>query len=306
MDHLVDMALFARVAELESFSGAARDLGLSKSAVSKRIARLEDRLGLRLLNRTTRRLSLTEAGTAFYDGCRRVVAEAEAASEAVSHLATAPRGTLRVNAPMSFGMLHVAPCLADFMARYPELKVEMVFNDRMVDLVEEGFDVGIRITPLPDSSVISRRLAPARLVVAAAPSYLAAKGWPETPDDLTRHEALLYAYRSGGDRFAFASPGGRRTISLEGRLRANNGEALATAAVGGLGIAIQPSFILAEALRAGLLEPLLTDWTIDHPDVHAVYPASRNLSPKVRVFVDFLAERFGDTPYWERGLGEAG
>ncbi len=302
MDHLVDMALFAKVTELESFSGAARDLGLSKSAVSKRIARLEDRLGLRLLNRTTRRLSLTEAGTAFYDGCRRVVSEAEAATEAVAHLATAPRGTLRVNAPMSFGMQHVSPCLPDFMARYPELHVEMVFNDRLVDLVEEGFDVGVRITPLRDSSLISRRLAPVRLVAAAAPAYLETHGRPETPEDLARHQGLLYAYRSEGDSFTFTGPGGRRKITLKGRLRANNGEAITTAAIGGLGIAIQPSFILCDALRAGQLEPLLSDWDIEHPEIHAVFPTGRNLSPKVRVFVDFLVERFGDPPYWEEGL----
>jgi DNA-binding transcriptional LysR family regulator len=303
VDDLSAMAVFARVVEMESFSGAARDLGLSKSAVSKRVAHLEDRMGLRLLNRTTRRLSLTEAGAAFYEGCRRVVAEAEAAERAVTRLASAPRGRLKVNAPMSFGVRHLAPALPDFMARYPELAVDLALNDRVVDLVEEGFDVGLRIVKLADSSLIARRLAPNRLVLCAAPSYLQAHGAPRSIDELKDHACLLYSYQTAGDVWRLGGPGGERRLAVAGRLRINNGDALLAAALGGLGVALLPCFICGEDVRAERLIHVLPEWSEPADTaITAVYPASRNLSPKVRVFVDFLAERFGGTPYWDEGL----
>lgn len=303
MEDLSAMAVFARVVELESFSGAARALGLSKSAVSKRIGRIEDRMGLRLLNRTTRRLSLTEAGAAFYQGCRRVVAEAEAAERAVTRLASAPRGRLKVNAPMSFGVRHLAPALPDFMARYPELTVDLALNDRVVDLVEEGFDVAIRIARMADSSLIARRLAPNRLVLCAAPAYLRAHGAPHAVADLKGHECLLYSYLAAGDVWRLCGPGGERRLAVTGRLRINNGDALLAAALGGLGVALLPCFICGQDLRAGRLIQVLPAWSAPADTaIAAVYPASRNLSPKVRVFVDFLTERFSGTPYWDEGL----
>lgn len=303
MEDLSAMAVFARVVEMESFSGAARALGLSKSAVSKRVGRLEDRMGLRLLNRTTRRLSLTEAGAAFYEGCRRVVAEAEAAERAVTRLASAPRGRLKVNAPMSFGVRHLAPALPDFMARYPELNVDLTLNDRVVDLVEEGFDLAIRIARLAESSLIARRLAPNRLVLCAAPSYLAAHGAPRAVEDLKDHACLLYSYQTAGDAWRLCGPGGERRLAVTGRLRINNGDALLAAALGGLGVALLPCFICGQDLRAGRLIQVLPAWSGPADTaIAAVYPASRNLSPKVRVFVDFLTERFSGTPYWDRDL----
>ena len=303
MEDLSAMAVFARVVEMESFSGAARALGLSKSAVSKRVGRLEDRMGLRLLNRTTRRLSLTEAGAAFYQGCRRVVAEAEAAERAVSRLASAPRGRLKVNAPMSFGVRHLAPALPDFMARYPELNVDLTLNDRVVDLVEEGFDLAIRIARLAESSLIARRLAPNRLVLCAAPTYLTAHGAPRSIEDLKGHECLLYSYQAAGDVWRLCGPGGERRLAVTGRLRINNGDALLAAALGGLGVALLPCFICGQDLRAGRLIQVLPAWSGPADTaIAAVYPASRNLSPKVRVFVDFLTERFSGTPYWDRDL----
>ena len=303
MDHLSVMAVFARVVEMESFSGAARDLGLSKSAVSKQVGRLEDRMGLRLLNRTTRRLSLTEAGAAFYQGCRRVVAEAEAAEQAVTRLASAPRGRLKVNAPMSFGVRHLAPALPDFMARYPELTVDLALNDRLVDLVEEGFDVAIRIARLADSSLIARRLAPNRLVLCATPAYLRAHGAPRSIDELKDHACLLYSYQTAGDVWRLCGPGGERRLRITGRVRINNGDALLAAALGGLGVALLPCFICGQDLRAGRLIHVLPEWSSPADTaITAVYPASRNLSPKVRVFVDFLAERFGGTPHWDQDL----
>jgi DNA-binding transcriptional LysR family regulator len=305
MDNLGEMAVFARVVETESFSAAARVLGISKSAASKQVSRLEDRLGVRLLNRTTRRLSLTEAGAAFYAACERVVAEAEAAEAAVRRLAAAPRGTLKVNVPMSFGMLYLAPALPDFMARYPELAVDMVLNDRLVDLVEEGFDMGVRIGRLTDSSLIARRLGPNRMLLYAAPSYLSRHGRPETPRDLLRHECLVYSYQRNVGDWRFRGPDGEETrLRVKGRLTINNGDALHAAALGGLGITLQPSFICGGDLEAGRVERLLPDWqAARESSIYAVYPASRNLLPKVRVFVDFLAERFGETPVWEAGLG---
>lgn len=303
LDHLTGMAVFARVVEEGGFSKAAQTLGLSKSAVSKQVSRLEDRLGVRLLNRTTRRLSLTEAGTAFYEGCRQVVSDAEAAEAAVSHLASAPRGVLRVNAPMSFGQLHVAPALPDFMARYPELAIDLQLNDRTVDVVEEGFDMAIRIGELPDSSLIARRLAPMRRAAAAAPAYLDRHGRLAHPRDLEAHECLIYSYLAWGREWRFDGEGGEVRVPVSGRVEINNGDALLAAARRGAGIVMLPTFLVGDDLRAGRLEPVLADWSpTQRGAVYAVFPASRNLLPKVRVFVDFLAERFGPTPYWDDGL----
>ena len=301
---LESMALFARVVEAGGFSAAARELGLSKGAVSKRVARLEDRLGVRLLNRTTRRLSLSEAGEAFYAGCRRMVSEAEAAERAVTHLAAAPRGTLRVNAPMSFGQLHLAPALTAFLERYPEVAVDLVLDDREINLVQDGFDVGVRIAALRESSLIARRLAPSRALICAAPAYLAAHGSPARPEELTHHACLLYSYQTDPGIWVLRGPTGERRVRVSGRLRANNGEALREAAVDGFGLVLLPSFLIAREVGHGLLTPVLRDWTVSNPaGIHAIYPAGRNLSPKVRVFVDFLAERFGPEPYWDRELG---
>lgn len=302
LDHLTAMAVFARVVEEGSFSRAAQALELSKSAVSKQVARLEDRLGVRLLNRTTRRLSLTEAGTAFYEGCRLVVADAEAAEAAVNHLAAAPRGTLRVNAPMSFGLRHVAPRISEFLERYPELSVDLQLSDRTVDLVEEGYDMTVRVGRLPDSSLVARRLSPQRQVVCAAPSYLERHGRPRHPNDLADHQCLIYSYLSSGKDWRFKGAEGEIRVTVSGRLEANNGDALLAAARGGAGVALLPRFIAADDLHAGRLETVLDDWThAQDGAVYAVFPATRNLSPKVRVFVDFLAEHFTDRPYWDEG-----
>lgn len=303
IEHLTAMAVYARVVEEGSFSRAAQSLGLSKSAVSKQVGRLEDRLGVRLLNRTTRRLSLTEAGTAFYEGCRQLVADAEAAEAAVSHLASAPRGTLRVNAPMSFGQLHVAPAVPEFLASYPELSVDLQLNDRTVDLVQEGYDMAVRIGQLPDSSLIARRLAPLRRVAVAAPDYLDRRGRPSHPRELAGHDCLIYSYLASGREWRFHGREGELRVQVEGRLEANNGDALLAAARQGAGIAWQPTFICGDDLRAGRLECLFPEWhDDDNVGIFAVFPASRNLSPKVRVFVDFLARRFGPEPYWDEGL----
>jgi DNA-binding transcriptional LysR family regulator len=300
LDDVTAMLVFARVVELKGFSAAAAALGLSKSAVSKQISRLEDRLGTRLLNRTTRQLSLTEAGAAFYERCQRVEAEALAAEETVTRLAEAPRGLLKVNAGMSFGTRHIAPALPDFLALCPELEVDLSLNDRLVDLVDEGYDLAVRIGQLNDSSLVARRLAPLRRMVVAAPSYLDKAGRPDHPSEIRGHDCLMYAYQSSGQSWHFKGPEGEAKLRTGGRLRMNNGDAILAACIAGQGMALLPSFICWEALAAGTLERVLPAWEDGvEGAIHAVFPASRNLSPKVRVFVDFLVTRFGPQPYWD-------
>jgi DNA-binding transcriptional LysR family regulator len=301
LDDVTAMIVFARVVELSGFSAAAQALGLSKSAVSKQISRLEDRLGTRLLNRTTRQLSLTEAGAAFYERCQRVEAEALAAEEAVTRLAEAPRGLLKVNAGVSFGTRHIAPALPDFLALCPDLEVDLSLNDRLVDLVDEGYDVALRIGELGDSSLVARRLAPLKMRLVAVPAYLDRAGRPTHPGDLKEHDCLLYAYQQGGQTWSFKGPEGETKVRPSGRMRVNNGDAILQACLGGQGLALLPEFICWEALADGRLERLLPDWQVGGDGaIHAVFPASRNLSPKVRVFIDFLVTRFGPAPYWER------
>lgn len=302
MARLDEMAAFAAVVDAGSFSAAARALGLSKSAVSKQVGRLEDRLGVRLLNRTTRRLSLTEAGTTFHAACRRVLDEAESAEQAVSDLAAAPRGLLKLNAPMSFGFLHLGAAIPAFHQRYPQIRVDVTMNDRFVDLVEEGYDVAIRIGALRDSSLIARRLAPSRTVLCASPAYLERRGRPRQPADLAQHDCLLYANCATPREWTVNGPGGRQTVAVDGPLIANNGDLLSGAALAGMGIARLPTFIVGSHLRSGRLELVLPDHPVPEEGIHAVYPHGRNLSAKVRVFVDFLAERFGPEPYWDAGL----
>ncbi len=302
LEHLTGMAIFARVVEHRSFTRAARELGMTKSTVSKQVGRLEDRLGLRLLNRSTRQLSLTEAGAAFYQGCRQMVAEAEQAEQAVSFLAEAPRGTLFVSAPVSFGTLHIMPGLPDFLQRYPELRVEMTLNDRIVDLIEEGFDIGVRIRRLEDSALVSRRLAPSRRVLAAAPDYLAHRDPIRRPEDLAERDCLIYAYQAEGALWRLSGPQGKREVKVAGRLRANNGEALLAGAVGGAGIAFLPTFICGDALRDGRLVRVLPDWADVEGAVNVICPPGRSLLPKVRVFIDDLVARCAGTPYWDEGI----
>ena len=235
MDRFTSMEVFARVAEVNSFTEAARRFGQSKSSVSKHITALENHLGVRLLNRTTRRLSLTEAGVAYYDWCRQIAADMEAAEESVTRLHTDPRGILKVNAPTSFGRLHLAPAMPGFLERYPQVTVELSMDDRVVDLIEEGFDVAVRITRLTDSSLIARRIASSRRVICASPGYLEKHGVPRTPAELADHNCLIYSNSPMGDRWRFSGPNGDHTVRVSGNFWANSGDALQTAALAGLG-----------------------------------------------------------------------
>ncbi|PIW26148.1 MAG: LysR family transcriptional regulator [Rhodospirillales bacterium CG15_BIG_FIL_POST_REV_8_21_14_020_66_15] len=298
MDQLTGMAVFAKVVESGTFTGAAKALGLSKGAVSKQIARLEDRLGARLLNRTTRRSSLTEVGAAFYERCRRIVAEAEEAELAVTRLHAEPRGILRVNMSMSFGLLHVAEALPDFMTAYPEIELDVSLDDRLVDVVEEGYDVVLRITELPDSSLIARRIAPFRTATCASPAYWDAHGRPRHPDDLRGHNCLLYAYLSTLNEWRYRDADGAIGVRVQGNMRCNNGDVLRAAAMAGLGVIRSPTFIVGCDLQEGRLERVLADFEEQDRGIYAVYPYNRHLSAKVRAFVDFLAARFAD-PLWD-------
>lgn len=298
MDLLSGMAVFRRVVELDGFAAAARDLRMSNGSVSKHVARLEEQLSARLLNRTTRRISLTEAGRGFYDRCVRILDEVEEAKVSAASESASPRGTLRVNAPMSFGIRHLAQVLPEFMARYPDLAVDLSLNDRYVSLLDEGYDVAVRIGSLSDSGLVARRVGSSRLIAVAAPSYLAARGEPRTPEDLLRHECLSYTLRNSGAEWRFLGPEGPVAVRVSGRLRVDNGDVLATAAAAGLGIVLSPSFLVDDLLRDGRLRVVLPGYRAEAAEIQTVFPHGRHLSAKVRVFVDFLAERFGQDPPW--------
>ncbi|HEX6958267.1 MAG TPA: LysR family transcriptional regulator [Ferrovibrio sp.] len=301
MEHLVDLAVFARVVENNSFSAAAAALKLSKSAVSKQVARLEARLGAQLLQRTTRKLALTETGRIVYGHAQRLLAEAEAAETAVQALYSTPRGRLRVNMPVNFGQMHVAPLLPDFLARCPELELELTVNDRRIDLLEEDVDVAIRIGVLADSTLTARRLARNRMVICAAPAYLRRAGVPMKPEDLRQHQCLVYSYLPAPEIWPLVNEAGAAAaVKVSGRLHANNGDMLRIAALAGTGIIFSPSFMVGADLAAGRLVPLLESYTPAPSGIYAVYPAQRYLTPKVRAFIDFLAERFGPEPPWDR------
>lgn len=299
MDRLASMEVFVRVAEVKGFTEASRRLGLSKSSVSKHVAALENHLGVRLLNRTTRRLSLTEAGVDYYECCRRIAGDIEAAEESVTRLHTEPRGHLKVNAPMSFGRLHLAPAIPEFLARYPHVTVEMSMDDRIVDLIEEGFDLAVRITRLEDSSLIARRIASTRRIVCASPDYLTKHGVPRRPADLAQHNCLIYSYSPAGDRWRFSGPDGDHTVRVNGNFRANSGDALCAAALDGLGIMTIPDFIAGEDLRAGNLRAVMEDYHLPEIPIQAVYPHQRHVTAKLRVFIDYLVERFAGSPPWD-------
>ena len=302
MKDLTAMAVFAAVVEAGGFTAAARQLGLSKSAVSKRVARLEAELGARLMNRTTRRLALTEVGTEYYAACARVVREAEAAALAVSHLQAEPRGVLRVSAPMSFGQRHLGPALPAFLEAHPALRLDLDLNDRRVDLIAERHDMAIRIGRLRDSSLVARTLAPSRLVVCATPDYFARHGRPRRPQDLRAHRCLTYAYQETLDEWRFIGPRGEVAVRVTGPYRANNGEVLLAALCAGVGIGRFPTFIVGDDLRAGRVESCLDDYGSEPAAIHAVYPSRRHVAPKVRACIDFLASRYGPEPYWDRDL----
>jgi DNA-binding transcriptional LysR family regulator len=302
MDPLDGIAAFARVVDSGGFSAAARRLKISKSAVSAHVQRLEERLGVRLLNRTTRQIALTEAGAAYYRHCARILSEAEAAEQAAGALQREPRGMLRISAPDSFGWMHVAPAVPAFLERYRDLALDIALSAAHVNLVEERLDLAIRIGVLEDSPLVVRKLAASRLVICAAPAYLRERGTPRAPADLARHNCLCNNLLPWGDEWRLVSGDRELRVGVGGSFRSNSAEMLLAAARDGVGVALLPSWAAAESLRAGALRRVLSGWEPPASSIYAVYPGNRLMSAKVRAFVDHLARRFGRTPYWDRGL----
>jgi DNA-binding transcriptional LysR family regulator len=300
MSELDDIRAFVEVIESGGFGRAARRLGISKSIVSRRISRLEADLGARLLSRTTRGISPTEAGLEFKARSERILVDLDEARDAVAHRSGEIVGHLRVSVPVSFGLRHVAPVLADLAARHPKLGIEAAYSDRFVDLVAERFDAAIRLGALKDSTLIARRIASIRAVLVASPEYLAQRGRPATPEDLTKHECLIYTGTPASEHWRFRL--GRRWISVRplARFRADSGEALLEAATAGLGIAMLPTFLASSAIESRALELLLHDYAMPEGGLHVVRPPGAHVPSKVRVLIDRLVERFGGEPDWDK------
>jgi len=303
MDRFREMETFLAVVEAGSFVAAAEKLRISKSVASRIVQDLESRLGGRLLNRTTRRLSLTDVGEAFYQRCRHILEEVEVAEGAVGKDRETVIGILKVSAPLTFGTLHLAQHWGDFLKRHPLVELDLSLLDRRVDLVGEGYDLAIRIAPQQeDSSLVSRKLASSRMVICAAPHYLEKHGTPQTLDEIARHEFIGYSYLPTGDVWKFQSGGVAEGIKTHPRLRVNNGGTCRAAAVQGLGIIVQPSFIVNEDLAAGRLVQILPEWHAEERGIYAVYPTRQHLSGKVRALVDYLADKFKSEP-WNSLMG---
>ncbi|SCY71809.1 LysR family transcriptional regulator [Microvirga guangxiensis] len=304
LDRVTGMQIFVRVVALGSLSAAARSLGISQTMATKHVGAIEERLGVKLLHRTTRRLTLTEAGRRYLESAERILAEVEEAEATASAERVDVRGVLRVNAPLSFGFREVAPLMAEFTRLHPAVTVDLGLNDRFVDLIEEGWDVAIRIGRLRDSTMIARRIAPCRLALCGSPAYLSERGTPTKVAELAEHNCLGYTLSRalGPDEWAFGAEG-KVKVGIKGNLRVNNGDALMAAAVAGQGLIYEPTFVVGEEIRSGRLIALTLDHpTIELPGIFAVYLSNRHPPAKVRAFVDFLAHRFGPNPPWDRGL----
>ena len=299
MDRIDSMGVFAKVVAKQSFSGAARELRLSQAVVSKHVRALEDWLGAQLLNRTTRRLNLTEIGALVYEHCERILDEIDEVQQSTSALQTAPRGVLHLAAPVSFGITQLGPALADYLARYPDVVVDVRLDDRLVDLVEEGFDLALRVGALKDSSLIARRLAPVHFVLCASPGYVKQYGAPRKPDDLSNHRCLFYSMRAIPGEWCFVGQEGEVAFRISGRFRSNNGNMLYAAMLAGAGIGYVPTFVAGRDLAEGRVVSLMPDYRPVESELSAVYPPAKHPSAKVRSLIDFLAARFGPEPPWD-------
>jgi len=299
MDRIAAIQVFSQVVESGGFARAAERLGLSTSATSRLVADLESHLQTRLLNRTTRRVSLTESGRAFYERSVQLLADLEEAEQEASRAAVVPRGTIKLTTSVNFGVRHVAPAIASFMLEHREVRFDVALADRIVDLVEEGFDLGIRVGGPGAENLVARKLGETRLVPCASPAYLNAHGSPQTPEDLARHNCFTYEYVTPHHLWRFRDPSGaERAVRVKGSLHSNNGDLLAEAAVHGGGIVFEPAFIVGPDVRAGRLVPLLQEFVPLPVPIYAVYPSRKHLSAKVRLFVDFLVARFAVAQDW--------
>src|SRR5437868_5882983 len=299
MDRFAALQVFSQVVESGSFAKAAARLNLSTSAASRHVAELEAHLQTRLLNRTTRRVSLTESGRAFYERSVQLLADLGEAEQEAARAAVVPRGTIRLTTSVNFGVRHLAPAIAAFVARHPEVRFDVSLSDRIVDLVEEGFDLAIRIGGPGSENLVARKLGETRLVPCASPEYHASRGAPQVPEDLEAHNCFTYEYVTPRNVWRFRDASGKeRAVRVNGNLHSNNGDLLAEAAARGAGIVFEPAFIVGPDVRAGRLVPLLQDFEPAPVPIYAVYPSRKHLSAKVRLFVDFLLEFFADTQDW--------
>jgi DNA-binding transcriptional LysR family regulator len=291
MDRFEAMQVFCKVVELGSFAGAAERLGMSTSAVSRQLAQLEALLDARLLNRTTRRINLTENGRAYYERCLQLLADLEETEELAGTHTSSPRGTLRLTAPISFGASHVAPALGAYASLHPQMKFDLMLADRAVDLIEDGLDLAIRVGYLGSQNLVARQIGSTRMLLCASPAYLAARGTPQTPDDLSQHDCMTYAYASNNNQWSFERTGeAAHLVRVTSRIHANNGSALSELAAAGLGITHAPEFILAPLVAQGRLLEILPDWQTRRLAISAVYPSRKHLSAKVRSFVAFMEQ----------------
>ncbi|HEV2078286.1 MAG TPA: LysR substrate-binding domain-containing protein [Allosphingosinicella sp.] len=296
---IVDVVAFVSVVETGAFARAAERMGVAKSILSRRVARLEEQLGAKLLTRTARGASPTDIGQAYFERASNILADLEAAQEVVAEAVTQVAGTIRLSAPLSFGTEYLAPALAEFAKLHPKVELDVSLEDRKVDLIGGGYDLAIRIGRLADSSLIARRVAPVRAAVLASPDYLDRRGRPKTPQDLNGHDLLFYANAGMGQQWRFKIGGRWETVRGPIRLRADNGEMLREAACAGLGIVILPTFIASSAIEAGKLEVLLPGYALEESGLHVVMPPGRATTARVRALVDFLVQRFGSEPAWD-------
>lgn len=293
MDRLGAMQVFVRTVELGSMSAAAVEFDLSAQLAGRQVRALESALGIKLLNRTTRRQSLTDGGRLFYERAKNILAEMEAAQAQIDESRALPSGHLRISAPITFGSKALAPRLAEFMNRFPDVSVELCLTNRTVDLVDEGFDVAFRTGDLPDSGLMAKRLAPHQLILCASPAYLKKRGHPRTPEDLRKHECLVFAHTSLRTQWSFEGPDGAVKIPIRGRFLTDSGEALRAAAVAGVGIILQPTELLAEDVQSGLLTKILRKYEPTPRPLHVLYAPDRRMTPKLRLFLDFASYAFG-------------
>jgi DNA-binding transcriptional LysR family regulator len=292
------MKVFAAVVEAGSFTRATEVLGMSKAAVSRYVGELEERLGLRLLHRTTRKLSPTTEGEIFYARCRELLDNLDEAEAEITSRSGEATGLLKVNVPVTFGLMHLAPLWPAFLARHPKLAIDITLSDRVADLVEEGFDAAVRIGQLSASTLISRKLASTRMVLCASPAYLQRRGAPARPEDLLHHDVISYSLFSSGENWSFAGPDGDVSVKVTPRVRTNSGDTCLAAALQHQGIILQPTFIVGADLVRGTLQEIMPGYHSVELGIHAVYPSRKFVSPKVRLLIDFLVEAFA-TPAWE-------
>lgn len=300
MGNFSHIPIFIAVVDAGSFSGAAIKLNLTKSAVSKRISQFEDELGVRLLHRTTRRLSLTQAGLKYYDYARTALQLAKEGEDAITQMQDTPQGVLRISVPMAFGRLHISPLIPAFLSQNPGVEINMAMDDRVVNLVEGGFDMGIRIGQLADSTMIARPLSPCSSVLCASPAYLQRHGTPQSPNDLSQHNCLFYSYFLGGTEWIFHGKEGASRFLPKGNYQVNNSEALYDALLAGLGICQMPKFIVGPALADGRLLSILPNYMLPKHSIYAIYPQRLHIPAKMRTFLDYLLIHFGESSLYRQ------